>query len=226
MARPFQVEPSEKVINKYIGKVFSRLTVESFSHRQKTIKGSMYYFNCICECGNKTVVYAGYLNTGHTKSCGCIKNDPHSWDTDKFKDGIKKENEYHVRLRRIWYCMIKRCNDQKDKNHLRYGKRGISVCSDWLEYENFKNWALSNGYSNELSIDRINNNGNYEPSNCKWSNCVEQANNRRSNYFIEHNGERLSYAQWSLRLGDNPSLVWARIKKLGWDEIKAVTTEV
>ena len=97
--------------------------------------------------------------------------------------------------------MRNRCNNQNDGSYKSYGGRGISVCDEWSNYLSFKEWALTNGYEETLSIDRINNNGNYDPSNCKWSTVKEQNRNKRKNHLIEYNGEIKTLVEWSEQLG-------------------------
>lgn len=119
--------------------------------------------------------------------------------------------------------MIRRCTDVKRHNYHRYGGRGITVCAEWLiSFESFYQWSLLNGVGINLSLDRINTNGNYCPDNCRWVDIKIQANNTRTNVFIEHNGERLTYAQWEERIGGCKGLIWNRIN-MGWSEADAVT---
>jgi hypothetical protein len=119
--------------------------------------------------------------------------------------------------------MRRRCAKKDQKWYERYAGRGIKVCDEWSDFNVFRDWSLTNGYSDKLTIDRMDNDGNYEPGNCRWVTVKEQANNTSTNVYVEHNGERLTYAQWSLRLCKNPSLVSKRINEMGWDPIKAIT---
>lgn len=139
---------------------------------------------CKCDCGNETVVNSQKLKSGHTRSCGCLGNEI---TTLRNKAGRKDPNvlRRENRIYRIYYGMITRCYNPKDtKAYKHYGALGVSVCQEWLDsYEAFEAWALSHGYRDNLSIDRINPFGNYEPDNCRWATAKEQANNRRANYI-------------------------------------------
>lgn len=117
------------------------------------------------------------------------------------------------RLYRIWMAMRARCMCKNLKTYKRYGGRGIKICDEWNDYLVFKEWALSNGYSDHLSIDRINNDGNYEPSNCRWATNKEQANNKRNNHIITINGESHTFAEWSKISGINYSTIRSRINR-------------
>lgn len=97
--------------------------------------------------------------------------------------------------------MKERCLNEHDAEYHNYGGRGISVCAEWMEFEPFKNWALSNGYANDLTIDRIDVNGNYCPENCRWTTYKVQANNKRNNRFVEYDGRRQTIAQWAEEIG-------------------------
>ena len=210
-------EVRELTKQKYIGIRYNMLVIKSFDYG---IKGRLY-FNCLCDCGNITSTGIDRLKSNKTKSCGCLvvlknnlrKGTSNGWD---------KRQRINARLRRIWDGMIKRCTDERIKNYHRYGGRGISVCTDWFDYKTFEIWANNNGYSPNLSIDRIDNNSNYEPSNCKWSTPLEQANNTRANIFLEYNGVKKTIAQWSKMLNGNNSLVSERLKR-GWSIEKSLT---
>jgi hypothetical protein len=125
-----------------------------------------------------------------------------------------KHGERHSRLYRVWEGMRRRCNDPKFPSYENYGGRGITVCEEWLNNASaFIQWAKNNGYKKGLSIDRIDVNGNYEPSNCRWVNAKQQANNRRNNVFITHNSRTQTIAEWENELGFKPGVIGKRLRK-------------
>ncbi len=130
---------------------------------------------CKCDCGNEAEVNASDLKTGNTKSCGCF-------DVESVKARFTTHGQRKTKLYFIWCNMKDRCQREKNKRYADWGGRGIKVCPEWQNYEAFHEWAIQNGYEEGLSIDRINNDGNYQPSNCRWITRSEQNANKRKTY--------------------------------------------
>ena len=187
-----------------IGKRFGRLTVIC---RNGNSSNSSKMYLCKCDCGKSKNVIGVYLLDGRTKSCGCLN-----------KELVKQRNKTHgmtnTRLFRIWQNMITRCTNKNCPEFNIYGGRGISVCNEWKnDFIAFKDWAINNGYSDNLSIDRINVNGNYEPSNCRWADKKTQARNTRVNHFYTYKGETKTIAEWAEIKGIEYKCLWSRIKR-------------
>ncbi len=175
---------------------------------------------CQCECGKSVIVLQGNLTRSHTLSCGCLKQEI-------VRSGAHTvHGQSHTRLYSIWKGMRKRCYNQNASNYPRYGGRGITICSEWLEsFEHFHAWAMQNGYADDLSIDRMDVNGNYSPENCRFATAKRQSNNRRSNRVIVCNGISKTVAEWSVTTGVSAMSITARIDRLGWDTEKALYTK-
>jgi len=151
-----------------VGRQFGRLTVLE----RVPNKGKRVMYHCLCSCGGECTIQADSLRRGVTQSCGCLH-------AEVFKQIITKHGCYNDPLRAVLNTMRQRCNNPNNKDYQFYGARGVHVCPDWSDYLAFKQWALANGYATGLTIDRINPNGNYEPSNCRWITIQEQQRNRR-----------------------------------------------
>lgn len=147
----------------------------------------------LCFCGNSFNSTFEAIKRGRKVSCGCKPNG---------KTGVELNPCYNN-----WRAMIKRCYQPTTNGYKNYGKRGIAVCSDWQKFEAFETWALANGYLPGLQIDRINNNGNYEPENCRWVTAKENASNKRNNVYVELKGAVLTTAEASRQLGHNPRFI-------------------
>lgn len=203
------------------GLKFNRLTVIKLHHKGEPIickgksSGCHYFWLCECECGNKIIVDGIALTTAHTKSCGCYKSE-------KLKQIKTKHGLYCTRLHNIWNNLKQRCLNSKRKDYKSYGGRGITVCNEWLEFKNFYDWSMANGYTDELSIDRIDNNGNYEPSNCRWVTKETQNKNRRNNHKVTYNGITKCVCDWAKDIGIDEAALRYRLK--AWGIEKALNT--
>lgn len=175
------------------GLKFSRLTVIKKLESNKHGK-TQWLCKCDCKEDSTIITNTGALKSGNTKSCGCLVSEL-----------VRKANTTHGkskdRIYRIHTLMKRRCYSKKDQDYKDYGGRGIKICDEWLDKENgfmnFHDWAMENGYSDDLSIDRIDVNGNYEPNNCKWATDEAQANNKRNNHYVEINGVVKTITQWA-----------------------------
>lgn len=166
------------------------------------------YVLCKCDCGKEKVVRLSSLKSGDIKSCGCLRKSlaKEMFCKNKFcvKHGLSR-----TRLYRIWQAMKQRCMNKNRNSFNNYGGRGITVCDCWKDsFERFREWAISNGYSDNLTIDRIDVNGDYCPENCRWITNDEQQNNRRNNHFVEYHGHRYTLAQLSRKLNIAESTLW------------------
>lgn len=153
---------------------------------------------CKCDCGTVREVIGSTLKSGRSKSCGCSQ---YEHQPDVCRSLFTTHGESKTRLYKIWAYMKKRCENANSSNYHLYGARGIKVCDEWSrDYTVFREWAIANGYKDDLSIDRIDPNGDYCPSNCRWADMFDQANNRRSNVYLEYNGRTMTMAQWAREL--------------------------
>jgi hypothetical protein len=192
------------------GQRFGMLVASSFIEA----RNGQSLWECVCDCGAKTVVAAGNLK--RQKSCGCWRNEIR-----------QKHGLCGTRLYNIYDKMKLRCTDPKTDSYKHYGGRGIEICSEWLnDNTSFFKWALANGYNDQLEIERIDRNGNYEPSNCKWATRKEQMNNTSQNFILEFNGEKLTLTEAAEKYNISRKTLWNRIKRSNWPIAKALTTPV
>jgi hypothetical protein len=183
-----------------IGRKYGRLTIIELSGMD--INGNKY-FRCRCDCGNEKEVSYRNMHTGHTKSCGCYMLEA--------RRSAKSHGMTHEKLYGVWKAMIERCTKKGFKAYDRYGGRGITVCDEWMDLNAFVNWAKENGYREKLEIDRIDNDGNYEPDNCKWSTKEQQSRNRSTNISITIDGETKILKDWAEHFGVCYSTVQYRL---------------
>ena len=187
------------------GLKFGRLNVLKFSHTEK----EKAYWVCNCDCGNKEniIVKSINLTSGSKRSCGCLAKDQLAeikiTSDQPIIRGIKMSNKllHKKKLMDVWNSMKKRCYNPNMSNYYRYGGRGITVCKEWLDLKsgflNFYTWAIDNNYEEGLTIDRVDTNGNYEPSNCAWATRVTQQNNRRNNILVTIRNKTQTLAEWA-----------------------------
>lgn len=171
---------------------------------------------CKCKCGKEIQVLSQNLRKGHTKSCGCM------FPSHNLKHGGCIGND-KSRLYNIWAGMKARCFNKANPRYMYYGQRGIVVCEEWMEFTTFRDWAMQNGYDDTLTIDRINNNGNYEPGNCRWVVQKVQSNNSRKNKLIEFHGVTHTVSEWADITGIPYKALWYRLHS-GWEIEKSFTT--
>ena len=165
-------------------------------------KGENIQYLCKCDCGNYIKIIGTSLRTGNTKSCGCLAK----------KHGLSKH-----KLHKKWDEMKYRCYNDNCTHYKYYGGRGIIVCNEWLnDFKTFYDWSMAHGYADNLTIDRIDVNGNYEPSNCRWVTMEEQASNKTNNVFITYNNETHTLTEWAKILNVNYKNLWQRIVKRKW----------
>lgn len=179
---------------------------------------------CKCDCGNKIVTRIASLRNGTTKSCSCLQKEI----TRKRSTihGLAGNHAYCPRLYRIWKNMKTRCYNPKPYKYKNHGGRGIIVCKEWLKYMPFHEWAMSHAYEKHLTIERIDNNGNYEPSNCRWATYKEQSLNSRQNHLITYNRETKTLYEWAKICNMKYKTLSSRLLDYGWSVKKAIETPV
>lgn len=197
------------------GERYGRLQVIKYVGIKDTHKAYL----CKCDCGNKKVITSSDLRSGKVKSCGCYRTQ---YITNKNKThGLRKH-----RLYSIWAGMKSRCYNPNTDSYNRYGARGIKICKEWInDFKAFYDWAMENGYSDDLSIDRIDNDGDYEPNNCRWASDKKQARNKSSNKAFTINNESKSLIELCEEFNINYKTVQDRLNR-GWDINRALTEPV
>jgi hypothetical protein len=176
--------------------------------RQHNTTGTRTYL-CRCDCGTEWLVVSSNIRS--TRSCGCLQRENFTFRT---------HGKSKTRLYGIWNNMRQRCLNSNNPNFQFYGGRGIKVCGDWGTFEPFEKWALANGYVDGLTIERVNNDGNYEPANCEWASRLVQSNNTRAVRRVLCLGEMLPVKAAADKLGVKPDLIYWRLRR-GDDPTKA-----
>lgn len=176
------------------GQKFGRLTVVEFAYKGK---GNRAVWRCVCDCGNVTYVPGKSLRSGNTKSCGCMSID-HS--TERIVALNTTHGLSDSRIYRVWNQIHRRCEYEKSVSWQYYGGKGVTVCDEWKDFEQFCDWAMENGYEDGLTIDRIDYNKGYSPENCRWVSYHDQAANRSSTRLITCRGLTMCKSDWTKAL--------------------------
>ena len=212
-------------LSNIIGKTFGRLTVAFETDPQVNPSGRKRpRYICECSCGNTKTVLGENLVSGKTMSCGCYQKE-------RASGALTKHGKTNSRLYAVWNSMKQRCYNANSTAYHRYGGRGIKMCQEWRDdFSAFERWAISNGYNDTLkrgacTIDRVDNNGDYTPDNCRWVSQQEQMNNVSYNHNITINGETHTIAEWS-RIADMPyARLLQRITKYEMRPEDAISTK-
>ena len=203
------------------GKKYNRLTLVRPAYK----KGTRWIWECLCDCGNITFLESYAVKSGHTKSCGCLYLETRG-KTRLVHGGCKElASLYH-----IWENMKARCFNPKSANYSHYGARGITVCDEWRQdFQSFINWSVANNYEYGLSIERLNVDGNYEPTNCKWIPRNAQGRNKRNSRRVIVDGEEVSLSEYFYSQKAEESIDYYNFScriSLGWTLEKALSTPV
>lgn len=202
-----------------IGNKYNNLTIQ----KDLGMVEHSHIVQCVCDCGNIIDRRLDQIKSGAVKSCGCFKK---SMLVKRNKANFYgTHNKSKTRLYRIWADMKQRCINPKQKVYKNYGGRGIKICDDWKsDFMTFYNWAMNNGYSDKLSIDRLDVNGNYEPNNCRWVNQKVQLRNTRRTIIIKIGNQEKCLKDWCAVYNKPYSTVCGRIKS-GYSKTNALTKD-
>ena len=203
-------EVSSNHVKDIRGQKYGKLTVREFHHSDKVTT----FWLCDCECGKATVKSLHQIKYGRPSNCGCV---PKNNNRPK-RNNVSTHHMSGTRLHKIWKSIRKRCNctNTAYREYRDYYARGIRVCEEWDDFEAFYKWAMANGYKDNLSIDRIDVNGNYEPCNCRWVDNTTQQRNRRNTVKITFNGETKALTEWCEIYGLNIKTCYGRLHNYGW----------
>jgi len=178
-------------------------------------KGKKVAWYCQCDCGKTTIATTTNLCQHLMFSCGCLK-------MEKLLQRSTKHNLSRTKIYDVWIAIRKRCYSPANISYKNYGGRGITICEDWKNnFSSFYEWSMKNGYKEGLSIDRIDNNGNYCPENCRWTDKLTQANNTRTNHFITFCNQTKTIAEWARHFNLPYSNILAKLQKNNYDAEKA-----
>lgn len=200
-------------VEQYIGKTFGKLKIVSLEYKKQKYNknnkkdGFLYYFNCVCTCGKNVIVNLHDLTSKHTQSCGCFQKEQTS-------NKNKVHGLTHSRLHNIWVSLKQRCYNINNQAYKNYGGRGIAVCNEWKnDFITFYNWAINNGYKEDLTIDRIDVNSNYYPENCRWITKAEQNRNYRRNVYVIYKNKKYCLKSLAEKFNINYKIFHKKYKK-------------
>jgi hypothetical protein len=203
-----------------IGRRFGRLVAIEIDPLSPRGENLCIRWRCQCDCGQETVVLSAKLRNGHTKSCGCL-----------FREALRRpkrktHGDSGNPLYAVWRSMLARTRRQTHKDFPRYGGRGIAVCAAWKAYQSFRDWALSNGYAAGLSLDRIDNDGGYNPDNCRWATAKTQGRNRSNNRIVTYRGKTACLSEHAEDAGLSYLIVCQRLQVCGWSIERTLETPI
>ncbi len=199
------------------GRRFGRLLARQIS---ETRRGGRISWDCLCDCGNSFVATAKSLKNGNTSSCGCFRREV----TGKSR---RTHGRSHDSMHSTWLAMNDRCCNPNTPTYAYYGGRGIKVCDRWRGTNGFLNFVADMGErpAEGMTLDRIDNDGGYEPGNVRWATRDEQASNNRRNRFVTYQGATKTLSQWARHFGFRPQIFIGRLR-IGWDFERAALTPV
>ena len=198
-----------------VGRRYGRLVVMKQGEK---LYGHILTWVCRCDCGNFKTIRGDKLRNGESKSCGCYMRESAS---ERFtKHGGRKTKLYGV-----WQGMLNRVNNPNNERYDSYGGRGIKVCERWRDFANFRS-DMGGSYTPGLTLERIDNDGDYEPANCRWATWREQAANKRNSHIVSYRGKKVHLAGATQEMGENYGTIHSRINVYGWDAERALTEEV
>lgn len=210
------------------GQKFNRLTAIKFHHTKEYTysnnrKQKTQYWLCKCDCGKITIVSKSSLVCGKVKSCGCLRKEISTQNAlANTKHGLK-----HTKIYSVWHGIKTRCYNINSKDYQNYGGRGIKMCDEWRnDVQAFYYWAINNGHDKNLTIDRIDVNGDYSPNNCRWISRCEQERNKRRTRYLTYNGETHCMKEWAEIIGINYSTLKSRLGVKKWSVERALNEKV
>lgn len=200
------------------GTRFTRLVVvEDLGMREEKNGKSRHYYKCLCDCGNYFEIRGDLLKGKNNQSCGCLQ----------YEHAIVTHGLTGTKVYSVWASMKDRCTNPKSKAYKWYGARGIKVCDEWIEsFESFNQWMIENDYQEGLTIDRIDVDGDYEPSNCRLITQQEQLLNTRRSVFYTYNGKTQTIREWADELGIKYMTLYGRLRTMKWDVERAFEESV